>query len=155
MRIRLIAVGQKMPAWVTQGFQEYAKRLNGSCQLQLVEVAMLKRLKTSNIESLKAKEAKAIRAQLKPNELLVIFDVLGKRLSTPQLASYMLSWQMQGRNVALVIGGPDGIDASLLAQADVLLSLSDLTLPHPLVRVMVAEQLYRAWSINQGHPYHR
>lgn len=155
MRIRLLAVGQKMPSWVTQGFQEYAKRLSGDCQLQLVELAMAKRQKSSQVEQLKEKEAQTIREQLKSNELLIILDVLGKRISTPQLANYMQDWQMQGRNVALVIGGPDGVDESLLKQADTLLSLSDLTLPHPLVRVIVAEQLYRAWSINQGHPYHR
>lgn len=155
MRIRLLAVGQKMPAWVNQGFQEYAKRLSGDCQLQLVELPMAKRQKSSQVEQLKEKEAQAIREQLKSNELLVILDVLGKRVSTPQLASYMQDWQMQGKNVALVIGGPDGVDTSLLKQADVLISLSDLTLPHPLVRVIVAEQLYRAWSINHRHPYHR
>lgn len=155
MRIRLLAVGQKMPAWVNQGFQEYAKRLSGDCQLQLVELPMAKRQKSSQVEQLKEKEAQSIREQLKSNELLVILDVLGKRVSTPQLASYMQDWQMQGKNVALVIGGPDGVDTSLLKQADVLISLSDLTLPHPLVRVIVAEQLYRAWSINHGHPYHR
>lgn len=155
MRIRLLAVGQKMPSWVTQGFQEYAKRLSGDCQLQLVELPMAKRSKTASVEQLKAKEAQSIRDQLKTNELLVILDVLGKPISTPKLAEFMQDWQMQGKNIALVIGGPDGIDASLLRQADALLSLSELTLPHPLVRIIVAEQLYRAWSINHGHPYHR
>lgn len=155
MRIRLLAVGQKMPSWVTLGFQEYAKRLSGDCQLQLVELPMAKRSKASSVEQLKAKEAQSIRDQLKTNELLVILDVLGKPISTPKLAEFMQDWQMQGKNIALVIGGPDGIDASLLRQADALLSLSELTLPHPLVRIIVAEQLYRAWSINHGHPYHR
>lgn len=155
MKIRLIAIGQKMPAWVNQGFQEYAKRLTADCQLQLVELPMAKRGKLNNIEQLKAKEAQAIRSELKSNESLVILDVLGKRISTPDLAQRLQDWQMGGRNVAIVIGGPDGTEKQLLQEADALISLSDLTLPHPLVRIVLAEQIYRAWSINQGHPYHR
>lgn len=155
MRIRMIAVGQKMPNWVNEGYQEYAKRITGDCQLSLVELPMQKRAKQSNVEQLKAKEAISIREQLKGGELVVALDVLGKAVSTEELAGLLAEWQMSGKHVALLIGGPDGLDADLIKKADVRLSLSRLTLPHPLVRVLVAEQLYRAWSINHSHPYHR
>lgn len=155
MRIRMLAVGQKMPDWVNQGYQEYAKRITGDCQLSLLELPMQKRSKLVNIDQLKAKEAHSIREQLKPNDLVVALDVLGKQVSTEDLAALLADWQMSGKNVALLIGGPDGLDAELLKKADSRLSLSRLTLPHPLVRVLVAEQLYRAWSINHSHPYHR
>lgn len=155
MRIRMIAVGQKMPEWVNQGYQEYARRINGDCQLSLVELPMQKRGKLANAEQWKAKEAQSIRDQLKAGELVVALDVLGKPVCTEQLAGLLGDWQMSGKNVALLIGGPDGLDDDLLKSADVRLSLSKLTLPHPLVRVLLAEQLYRAWSINHSHPYHR
>lgn len=155
MRIRMIAVGQKMPGWVNEGYQEYAKRITGDCQLSLVELPMQKRAKQSNVEQLKAKEALSIREQLKGGELVVALDVLGKAVSTEDLAELLKEWQMSGKNVALLIGGPDGLDADLIKKADARLSLSKLTLPHPLVRVLLAEQLYRAWSINHSHPYHR
>lgn len=155
MRIRILAVGQKMPAWVTQGYEEYAKRINGDCQLELVEIAAQKRGKNTNVQQLKDKEGKAIREAIKSGERIVALDVLGKAVSTPQLAHNLKDWQMDGRHVAIIIGGPDGIADDVLNIADQKLSLSNLTLPHPMVRVLLAEQLYRAWSINHGHPYHR
>ena len=155
MRIRLIAVGQKMPAWVTQGYQEYARRISDDCQLNLHELPLQKRGKNSAVEQIIAKESAMILDAVKPGELLVALDVQGRAVNTPQLAELLADWQMSGRHVAMVIGGPDGLDQQLLQQADVKLSLSRLTLPHPLVRVLLAEQLYRAWSLNRGHPYHR
>lgn len=155
MRIRILAIGQKMPAWVNEGFGEYAKRINGDCQLSIHELPLQKRGKMVNIDQLKAKEAKAISDQIKSNDLVVALDVLGKAVSTEDLAGLLSDWQMTGKNVALLIGGPDGLDSDLLKRADVRLSLSRLTLPHPLVRVLLAEQIYRAWSINHAHPYHR
>lgn len=155
MHIRLIAVGQKMPAWVNQAYQEYARRISGDCQLKLLELPAQKRGKNSNTEQIKTRESAMILDAVKPAELLVALDVKGRAPDTPQLASLLADWQMSGRHVAMVIGGPDGVDDQLLQQADVILSLSRLTLPHPLVRVIVAEQLYRAWSLNHGHPYHR
>jgi 23S rRNA (pseudouridine1915-N3)-methyltransferase len=151
----MVAVGQKMPSWVDEGFQEYAKRITDDCQLELVELPMQKRMKNNNVEQLKDKEGKAILDALKPSERLVVLDVLGKAVSTPQLAGLLLEWQRDGRNVAMVIGGPDGLSDSVLKRADNSISLSKLTLPHPMVRVILAEQIYRAWSINHGHPYHR
>ncbi len=155
MRIRMVAVGQKMPAWVDQGYNEYAKRINGDCRLELIELPMQKRAKNSNVQQLKEKEGKAILDAIKTSEQLIVLDVLGKAISTEQLASTIKSWQMDGRDVALVVGGPDGVSDAVLKKADNKISLSKLTLPHPLVRVVLAEQIYRAWTINQGHPYHR
>ena len=144
-----------MPDWVCRGYEEYAKRISGDCQLELVELPVQKRNKNSNIEQLKAREGKAILDSLKSSERLVVLDVKGREVTTEQLAGRLQEWQMDGRHVAIVIGGPDGIDTDVLQKADEKLSLSRLTLPHPMVRVLVAEQLYRAWSINHGHPYHR
>jgi 23S rRNA (pseudouridine1915-N3)-methyltransferase len=155
MRIRIVAVGQKMPSWVNEGFDEYAKRITDDCQLELLELPAQKRLKNNNIEQLKEKEAKTILDAVKSSERIVVLDVLGKAISTPQLADYIQEWQRDGRNVAVIIGGPDGLADAVIKKADNVLSLSKLTLPHPLVRVVLAEQIYRAWSINQGHPYHR
>lgn len=155
MRIRLLAVGQKMPAWVEAGFNEYAKRFSGDCQLQLQELAMSKRHKNMQPEQHKEKEAQTILAAIKKDDYVVVLDVLGKAISTEALAETMQQWQMLGQAIVIVIGGPDGLDQSVLQRANSKLSLSKLTLPHPLVRVLLVEQLYRAWSINKGHPYHR
>lgn len=155
MRIRLLAVGQKMPAWVEAGFNEYAKRFSGDCQLQLQELAMSKRHKNMQPEQHKEKEAQTILAAIKKDDYVVVLDVLGKAISTEDLAQTMQQWQMLGQAIVIIIGGPDGLDGSVLQRADRKISLSKLTLPHPLVRVLLVEQLYRAWSINKGHPYHR
>lgn len=155
MRIRLLAIGQKMPAWVSQGYHEYARRISGDCQLTLVELPLQKRSKNTSIERIRQKETEQLLGAVKSGEILVALDVTGKSISTGQLAALINDWQMSGRHVALAVGGPDGLDDSLLQKADLVLSLSHLTLPHPLVRVLLAEQLYRAWSLNHGHPYHR
>ncbi|NRB37574.1 MAG: 23S rRNA (pseudouridine(1915)-N(3))-methyltransferase RlmH [Pseudomonadales bacterium] len=155
MRIRIIAIGQKMPAWVSTAYDDYAKRINGDMQLQMLELPMQKRGKNSNAAQLTEKEGKTILDVLKPGERVVALDVLGKDLTTQKLASKLKDWQMDGRNVAIIIGGPDGLSPAVLQRADDKISLSKLTLPHPLVRVLLSEQLYRAWSINHGHPYHR
>jgi len=155
MKIRLLCVGQKMPRWVNEGYEEFAKRIQGDCKLELVELPMAKRGKTSSTAQLKKKEAETIAQALKGSEHLVVLDVLGKAVSTPDLAEKLTRWQYLGQDVAIVIGGPDGIDESLIQKAKEKISLSKLTLPHPLVRVLLAEQIYRAWSINKGHPYHK
>ncbi|MDP2506579.1 MULTISPECIES: 23S rRNA (pseudouridine(1915)-N(3))-methyltransferase RlmH [unclassified Oceanobacter] len=155
MKIRLLAVGQKMPAWVTDGYQEYAKRLPADCALELVEISPGHRSKSSSKEKAMQQEAAALLKAIRPQEHLVVLDVLGKPWSTEQLSGHLSQWRMDGHDVALVIGGPDGIAPTLLAQAKQRWSLSSLTLPHPLVRVVVAEQIYRAWTLLQGHPYHK
>ena len=155
MRIRLLAVGQKMPDWVTEGYQEYAKRLQDDVRLELVEIPAAKRTRNNEAEQWKRQEAEAIQAAIHPSDRVVALDVLGKPWSTENLRDRTAQWLQGGQNVALLVGGPDGLAPELLAQASERWSLSPLTLPHPLVRIVVAEQIYRAWTLLKGHPYHR
>jgi 23S rRNA (pseudouridine1915-N3)-methyltransferase len=155
MQIHFIVVGQKMPKWVQEGYQEYAKRLPKSCSLRLIELPMAMRGKTGTIEQYKLEEAKRILEQIPKNARLVVLDERGQQPTTLQLAKHLEEWLGCGQDIALVVGGPDGLDSSLIQQAHWRWSLSSLTLPHPLVRVLVAEQIYRAWSVTQNHPYHR
>ncbi len=155
MKLRLLAVGHKMPAWVEQGYAEYAKRLPADCALELVEIAPGHRAKNTSKEKAMQQEAEALRKAIRPQDFVVALDVKGHAWSTEQLAQQLDGWRMQGGDVALLIGGPDGMTPELLTLARQRWSLSALTLPHPLVRVLLAEQLYRAWSILQGHPYHK
>lgn len=155
MRIRLITLGNKMPDWVTAGYQEYAGRMPHECRLELVELKLPERSKNSDIARLMQQEAELIAGQLKAGERLLALEVKGRNWSTEQLATEMQRWRQDGRDIALIIGGPDGIAPELLAKAEQKWSLSALTLPHPLVRIVVAEALYRAHSLLSGHPYHR
>lgn len=155
MKLKLLAVGQKMPQWVSDGYQEYARRLPRDCSLNLIEIAPAKRGKTSQPEQWMLEESKRILSHIAASDHVVALDVIGKNWSTPQLAENLAIWQQQGSDVSLVIGGPDGLDPDCLSRANQRWSLSALTLPHPLVRVLLAEQLYRAWTILQNHPYHR
>jgi 23S rRNA (pseudouridine1915-N3)-methyltransferase len=143
-----------MPAWVDQGIAEYGKRLPPEIKLQWRELPLAARGKSGNAQAV-ARETQAIRKALPAQDRLVVLDVLGQSFGTEKLAVKLADWQMSGMNYSIVIGGPDGVERSLQQQADLLWSLSPLTLPHPLVRVVLVEQLYRAWSINAGHPYHR
>lgn len=155
MKIKIIAVGTKMPAWVEEGYQDFAQRIRPMQSLELIEVPLAKRSKSANVARLKAEEAEAIERKLKGNEKLVVLDVLGKPFSTPRLAGFISDWQMQGQDVAILIGGPDGLDSRFLRGNYQALSLSELTLPHPIVRLVLVEQIYRALTINTNHPYHR
>lgn len=155
MNIYLISIGQNMPAWVETGFAEYAKRLPASCALKLVELPMPQRTKNASITQLKEKEAALIEQEIPKGALVIALDEYGQEVSTVGLSSKMKQWLESGQDVALLIGGPDGLDGRLLQKARWTWSLSKLTFPHPLVRVIVAEQLYRAWSVLQNHPYHR
>lgn len=155
MKLKLLAVGQKMPQWVSDGFNEYARRLPRDCSLQLIEIAPAKRGKTSQPQQWLQEEGKRILSHIDGSDHVVALDVLGKPWSTPQLADNLAGWQQQGQDVSLLIGGPDGLADECLQRANQRWSLSALTLPHPLVRVVLAEQLYRAWTILQNHPYHR
>jgi 23S rRNA (pseudouridine1915-N3)-methyltransferase len=155
MKLNMVAVGTKMPSWVTQGFEEYSKRLPRECALQLVEIAPAKRGKTAQPEQWKKEEATRILSAIPSDHFVIALEVTGKSWSTEKLATEIEGWLQDGRDVSLIIGGPDGLDASCLARADQKWSLSELTLPHPLVRVVLAEQLYRAWTVIQHHPYHR
>ena len=154
MKIRLIAVGQRPPQWVTTGFTEYAKRMPREMPLQLVEVPAASR---RNVPAAKVRELEADRllGQLGAGDRVVVLDERGKSWSTLVLAENLDDWRMQGRNVAVLVGGADGLHARCLDRADDILSLSAMTLPHALVRVLLAEQIYRAWTVRSGHPYHR
>ncbi|MDN3523747.1 23S rRNA (pseudouridine(1915)-N(3))-methyltransferase RlmH [Halomonas sabkhae] len=155
MKVRLLAVGTRMPDWVTQGVEEYRKRLPRDFALEIEEIAPGARGKNADTRRAMAQESERIRARLKGNEHIVALEVGGKAWSTEQLAEQADQWRFAGRDLVLLVGGPDGLEASLSAGADQRWSLSPLTLPHPLVRILLAEQLYRAWTLMVGHPYHR
>ena len=155
MRIRLITVGSKMPGWVEEGYTEYSRRLGADLKLELVEIPLNRRSKGADVNRLQEKEANQMLAAVGQSDLVVTMEIKGKAWSTEQLADKMGDWMHSGRNVSLLVGGPEGLHPSCMAQADLRWSLSPLTLPHPLVRVVVAEQVYRAWSILKNHPYHK
>jgi 23S rRNA (pseudouridine1915-N3)-methyltransferase len=155
MRLRLVAVGQRLPAWADAAFDDFAKRFPPECKLELKAVRAEPRSGGKGAAALRAAEADRIRAALPKGARLVVLDERGQARSSVQLAERLRFWLGDGRDVALVIGGPDGLDAALAAGADETLRLSDLTLPHALARVLLAEALYRAWSLTAGHPYHR
>lgn len=155
MRIRLLAVGTRMPGWVDEGFADYAKRLSGDISLELVEITAGKRLKATDLARVKEQEGEALLSALRPQERVIALDVLGRSLATEDLAATLKDWQVDGRPAALLVGGPEGLSKAALDRADEKWSLSRLPLPHPLVRIVVAEQVYRAWSLLKGHPYHR
>lgn len=154
MKLRILAIGTKMPAWVASGYSEYQKRMPHELRLEMVELAMASRAKSSSVERAVATES-ALLDKAAGNDFRVALDVKGKSWSTEQLAEQLLNWQSLGRNVSLLIGGPDGMSNELTQGADQRWSLSPLTLPHPIVRIVLAEQLYRAWTVNNNHPYHR
>lgn len=155
MRIRLITVGSKMPGWVEEGYTEYSRRLGADLKLELVEIPLNRRSKGADVKRLQEKEANQMLAAVGQGDLVVTMEIKGKAWSTEQLADKMGDWMHSGRNVSLLVGGPEGLHPGCMAQADLRWSLSPLTLPHPLVRVVVAEQVYRAWSILKNHPYHK
>lgn len=155
MKIKLIAIGHKMPNWVETGFAEYQKRLPQDCSLELTEIPALKRPKNADIERIMAQEAKAMLSKITTQDHCIALDKEGKIWNTEQLAEQLQNWQHSGNNIAILIGGPEGLHASCLERAKQQWSLSKLTFPHPLVRVILAEQLYRAWSVTCGHPYHK
>lgn len=158
MKIRLLTIGQKMPNWVETAFDDYFKRIQPFVQTQLVELPMAKRIKNdspADIQKYCQIEGEAILNALKPTEVLIALEVNGRELSTEKLASTMQDWTLNGQDIALAIGGPDGLSDAVRQRAEWHWSLSKLTLPHPLVRILLIEQLYRAMSINHNHPYHR
>lgn len=155
MKIRILAVGQKMPKWVQQTYAEYNQRLSKSQQLELIEIAPEHRAKTTNRHKAMEAEGKRILSALKANEKIVLLDEYGKSISTKFLAKAINNWQLEGDDIAIIIGGADGVSDEVKNKATSKWSLSQLTFPHPLVRVIVAEQIYRAYSLIANHPYHR
>lgn len=144
-----------MPNWVSAASQEYLKRFPKDFSVSVKDIAAATRGKQHTPLIFMKKEAESIRAALPKQAIIICLDVLGKSVSTEQFAQELNTRALQGRPIALIIGGPDGIHPEFLAQADLRISLSKMTLPHPMVRVMLIEQLYRSWSILAGHPYHR
>lgn len=158
MKLRILSVGHKRPSWVQTGFEEYFKRILPMISVELVELPPAKRAKNpspAEIEKYKQTEAQTILSAKHPKETLWLLEVKGKMISTETLAVKLDTAMQDGTDIALVIGGADGVSGEVLAAADFKWSLSDLTLPHPLVRVILMEQLYRAMSIIHNHPYHR
>ena len=144
-----------MPSWVEQGYQQYVKRFPSDMPLSLTEIPAGKRGKNADIKRILHKEGELTMAAIPKGNRIVTLEVTGKPWDTPMLASNMQKWQMDGRDVSLLIGGPEGLAPECIAASEQKWSLSSLTLPHPLVRIIVAESLYRAWSVNTNHPYHR
>lgn len=155
MRLLVVAVGHRMPAWTQAGFDEFARRLPRELPLQLVEVKAEPRTAGKTVEAMMVAEAARIEAALPPRCRRVILDERGADLTTKALAARLESWQAEGDDVALIVGGPDGLAPALKASAAESLRLSSLTLPHAMVRPLLAEALYRAWTVNKNHPYHR
>jgi 23S rRNA (pseudouridine1915-N3)-methyltransferase len=145
MRVRILAVGTRMPEWVTSAYEEYTRRLRGAMRIDLEEIP---------VGRAKGDEEKRLLERI-GDDYLAALDERGKSLTTLQLAKWLGERQQDGRNIAFVIGGPDGLGPAVLVKADLRWSLSALTFPHAMVRVILAEQLYRAHSVLQNHPYHR
>jgi 23S rRNA (pseudouridine1915-N3)-methyltransferase len=155
VRLHLVAVGKRMPAWVREGYTEFIKRLPAAWAPKLSEIAPADRHGDPPAAQCMAQEAEKIRRALPVAARLFVLDEAGTPWTSRQLAAQLDGWMLDGRDVALVIGGADGLDPELKREAEAAWSLSPLTLPHALVRVIVAEQIYRAWTILNKHPYHR
>ena len=156
MHLRVIAVGTRMPEWVDAAFEDYSRRLSGSWKLELKALPPARRREAGGAsEAAKALEAKRILALLSARDIVVPLDERGEQLSTLELARWLETQRAGGQHLAFIIGGPDGLAQEVLARGRKLWSLSRLTLPHALVRVVLAEQLYRAATVLAGHPYHR
>lgn len=155
MKLRLIAAGTRMPGWVEAGYEDYRKRLPPQLKLELVEIAVAHRGKNPDLARLKAAESQSMQRALRPDDRVIALDERGEKLSTADWAMALKGWMQDGRDIAFLIGGPDGLAPDILQRAGKRWSLSAMTLPHALVRVLVAEQLYRAWSVLSNHPYHR
>lgn len=155
MLIRLIAAGTRMPPWVNAGFEEYADRLGSGLRLELTEIVIPRRGRNADVARLRAEEGRRMLTVVQRRDYVVALEITARTLSTAQLAKWLAARLADGRDITLLIGGPDGLDPTCLQRADFSWSLSSLTFPHGLVRVVVAEQLYRAHSLLKGHPYHR
>ena len=155
MRLMVVAVGQRVPAWAQTAWDDYAKRFPPELKLELKAIKTEPRAGGKTAAQLMAAERQRIEAAIPKGTHTVVLDERGTALTTQALASRLGDWQGLGGDVALVIGGPDGLDPELRRSAQERVRLSDLTLPHAMVRVLLVEQLYRAWSVNAGHPYHR
>lgn len=155
MKLLILAVGNKMPAWITEGYSEYAKRMPREAKIELIEIKPEPRNSGKTAAQIMEAEAQRIKAALPASALCIALDERGDTPTTKQLAQQMQDWMRQGRDVAFIVGGADGLHESIKQAAQQLLALSAFTLPHGMVRVLLAEQLYRAHSLMHNHPYHR
>ena len=155
MKLFIVAVGHKMPDWITTGFNEYAKRMPRESRIELIEVKPEPRTTGKSVAQIMEAEAQRLSAAVPQNTLRVVLDEQGAQLPTRKIAQQLELWMGSGSDVAFIIGGADGLHPSIKDTAQLLLALSAMTLPHGLVRVLLAEQLYRAYSLLHNHPYHR
>lgn len=154
-KITVITLGNKMPDWVSQGTDEYKKRFTDSIQLKIIEIPLLRRSKTANLSRLLEKESVLIREAIPSGSMSIALDVTGNSFNSEQLALKITKIQQTNSHLCLIIGGPEGLSPDIIKLCDERWSLSKLTLPHPLVRIILLETLYRAWSIINNHPYHK
>ena len=155
MHIRLLAVGDRQPSWVDDAFGIYTGRFPREWKFRLDTIPTVRRNKNDKSRQAMAAEGELITAKLSPTEQVVLLDERGTQLSSKSLASILSDWQSDGRDLCFVIGGPDGVSDAVRQRSDMMWSLSQLTLPHGMARALLSEQLYRAWSLQTGHPYHR
>lgn len=155
MKIRLLTITHKSPSWIREGYEEYAKRLPPSCQLELIEIPAEKRFSNADLRRITEREGEKMLNAIKPGHKIIAMDIKGSLWTTEQLAEQLSLWLQDGRHIDLLIGGPEGLSPACQLKAEQKWSLSPLTFPHFLVRLIVAEQIYRACSILQQHPYHR
>ncbi len=155
MRIDIIAVGKRMPDWIDKAVNQYQKRLPDHLNFSLTEITPASRTKKNSIENYQRQEEEKIMAAIKPGSQTLVLDEHGKQFGSAELAKIMKQWMDDNQSVSFIIGGADGISDTLKKQSHSLWSLSALTLPHGLVRVLLTEQIYRAWTILNNHPYHR
>lgn len=155
MHIRLIAVGDRQPSWVDDAFGSYSGRFPREWKFRFDSIATVRRTKNDKSDQAMVTEGEQLLAKLNANERVVLLDERGKQLTSQALTENVSNWQADGRDLSFVIGGPDGVPDACRKRADFIWSLSSLTLPHGLARVLFAEQMYRAWSLQMGHPYHR
>lgn len=155
MQLVVAAVGQRMPGWVQQGWAEYARRLPRELSLGLREIPLAKRSRNAAVAALRSKEGEALLAAIPPGYRTIALDERGREWTTRELAGRLEDWMREERGVGFLVGGPDGLSEACRHRSQDVWALGRLTLPHPLVRVILAEQLYRAWTITRNHPYHR
>lgn len=155
MRIHVMAVGQRMPSWVQDAVSEYSKRMPPHCRFEFREIAAGHRGKNADVDRILQAEGQALLKAIPKDCRVIALDRTGQQFDTPALAGHLRDWMRDGRDTALLIGGPEGLAADVLQKCDATWSLSSLTFAHPLVRVLLAEQLYRAWTIIDNHPYHK
>jgi 23S rRNA (pseudouridine1915-N3)-methyltransferase len=155
MRLHLLAVGRRLPAWQQEGYETYARRLGAGLAMHLTEIPTARRRRSTPVAAPVRQEGERMLAAVPPGARVVALDERGERIATTALAAKLDRWRHDSVTAALLVGGPDGLAPACLSRADERWSLSDLTLPHGLARVILAEQIYRAWSLLHGHPYHR